>query len=180
MQKPQYDYSFRILLLGKRGVGKSSLIYRFTKGIFSDNFILTFDNEIKILNIENKTIIVRLHDIHSGGERFKIMSENVFKNMQGFILTYDITERDSFNQIEKWFEEIELKASSDSRKILVGSKCDKNLERKVSKEEGKNLADKFNMNFFEISAKTGYNVNEAIENLIKDIFESNKQNNLKK
>ena len=173
MEEKKYDYRFKIQLLGESGVGKSSLIQRFIEGNFQENLFLFTDFRIKFLNIENKIIKSQFWE-YSSGERFRIIPPSYYRTTHGFIVIYDISNKYSFNQIRKWLEQIELYSPPEARKILIGNKNDKNSEREISEEEGKNLANEFNMNFFETSAKTGYNVNEAFEFLVWDIFENYK------
>ena len=120
-----------------------------------------------------KTLIYKQH--FSEHFYYTDVPTNYFKGTDGIIITYDISNKESFEIIKKMIEDIEIKTSPNVLKILVGNKCDKNSKREVSKEEGKQLADEFNMNFFETSAKDDINVKEAFENLIKEII-NNKKN----
>ncbi len=100
---------------------------------------------------------------------------NYYKGTHGIVTTHDITDKQKFINLRKWIDEIISEAPIDTRIILVGNKCDLSNERKVTEEEGKKLADEFGLLFFETSAKTGYNVNFAIETLIADIIKHYKK-----
>ena len=95
----------------------------------------------------------------------------------GIIIIYDITNLESFKIINIINEEINHNGPKNIKKILLGTKCDLEDERQVSEEEGKKLADKLGINFFEVSAKTGKNVNEDFNSLIKDIIINNQKQN---
>ena len=174
MNKQEYKYSFKIIVLGERDVGKTSLTERFTENIFHSEYksSLGFDFRSKSLNIENISIITKI--MAPDPQYYYLLVSFMSRKCNGIILTYDISNRDSFIHLQNIFEIVELNTTSDVRKILIGNKYDKS-EREVTEDEGKKLADEFNINFFETSAKTGYNVNEAFECLIRDILKNGKR-----
>ena len=96
----------------------------------------------------------------AGQERFRTITKTYYKGAHGIILTYDVTDENSFKNIKNWIKQIEQNAQTNVCKVLVGNKCDK-PDRKVSEEEGRKLANDFGMNFFETSAKSNQNVNET-------------------
>ena len=177
MEEKNYDYLFKILVIGDYKVGKTSLITRFSQDIFSEDNFLTFaiDFKTKIIEIDNKLIKVALWDPCSGSERFLQPLNSHYRGSHGIVINYDITDKQKFINLRKWIDEILKKAPLETRMILIGNKCDLSNERKVTEEEGKKLADEFGMLFFETSAKTGYNVNFAIETLIADIIKHYKK-----
>ena len=170
-------YLFKILVIGDYEVGKTSLITRFSQDIFSeDNFLtIAIDFKTKIIEIDNKLIKVALWDPCSGSERFLLPLNSHYRGSHGIVINYDITDKQKFINLRKWIDEILKKAPLETRMILIGNKCDLSNERKVTEEEGKKLADEFGLLFFETSAKTGYNVNFAIETLIADIIKHYKK-----
>ena len=172
MEEKNYDYLFKILVIGDYKVGKTSLITRFSQDIFSeDNFLtIAIDFKTKIIEIDNKLILVALWDPCSGSERFLQPLNSHYRGSHGIVINYDITDKQKFINLRKWIDEILKKAPLETRMILIGNKCDLSNEREVTEEEGKKLADEFGMLFFETSAKTGYNVNFAFETLIEDII----------
>ena len=92
-----------------------------------------------------------------------------YKGAHGVIVTYDITDRDSFAKIQEWMHEIDKHAESNITRILVGNKKDMESERAVAYSEGKELADHFNIRFLETSAKESVNVEEAFTVMAREI-----------
>ena len=172
-----FDYSEKIILLGQSAVGKTNLIIRFTENKFYAEFISTagFDYKSKIISLNNskKNLKLFLYDT-AGQERYEALCKSLYKKVDGIILVYDITSRESFDYIPKWVKEIKQYNENFSI-MLIGNKIDDEENRIISFEEGKKFADDNNMVFFETSAKNGDNVNKAfiyygnklIENLIE-------------
>ena len=108
----------------------------------------------------------------AGQERFRTITKTYYKGAHGIILTYDVTDQNSFKNIRNWIKQIEANAQSNVCKVLVGNKCDK-TDRVVTEEEGKKLADDFQMMFFETSAKSNKNVTEVFNFLTQEILKNN-------
>ena len=176
MTSHKYDYLFKILIIGESGVGKTCLLLRFTEDSFTTTFLTTIgiDFKIKIINLENKLIKLQIWDT-AGQERFRTITKTYYKGAHGIILTYDVTDQDSFKNIRNWIKQIEANAQGNVKRVLVGNKCDK-PDRVVTEEEGKKLADDYSMSFFETSAKTNKNVTEVFYHLTKEILKANEGN----
>ena len=176
MEEREHDFKFSILIFGNSGVGKTSLNIRYAQNTFTDKYYNTLGLQFqtKTINIEDKLIAVGVWDFE-GVERFRRHPALSSETNDYFIIVYDISNRNSFESIIEWINSIELYSKSESKIVLVGNKSDLISERQVSEDEGKILADEFDANFFETSAKTGYNVEETFDFIIKDMFEIKKQ-----
>ena len=164
--------------LGNSNVGKTNIINNFLGLQFTDKNITTIGIDFKIKNVileNNSKLKVKIWDT-AGQERFRSMAFNFLKNIQGILLIYDITDESSFNSIDNWINNLENKLDMKNVPIiLVGNKNDKEDERKISYEKGLKYAQKYNFKFFEMSAKTGENVNEAFLTLIHLYYDKNKE-----
>ncbi len=167
---PDYDYLFKILLIGNSGVGKSSLLLRFADDTFTDNFMPTIgvDFKIRTLEVDGKTIKLQIWDT-AGQERFKTITSSYYKGAHGIIVVYDVTDKESYKNIDTWMNEVEKHASDNVSRILVGNKNDLTDARQVTTDEGKELSDNYNIRFMETSAKESANVEEAFTLMTKEI-----------
>jgi len=165
-----YDYLFKLLLIGNSAVGKSSLLLRFSDNVFSDAFLPTIgvDFKIRTFDLQGKTAKLQIWDT-AGQERFKTITKAYYKGAHGIILVYDITDEQSFKDLETWLGEVEKHASSTVVRLLVGNKCDLDSERKVSYDKGKTLAEQLGVKFIETSAKNAVNVEETFFTLAQQI-----------
>ena len=143
-------------------VGKTSILLRYAHDSFSTRFITTIGIDFKIKNIELDGLRIKLQIWDTAGqERFRTITTAYFRGAQGILLVYDIANRGSFNNIRNWVEQVQQHASVHVKKILVCSKCEINEEGVVPVDEGKQLAEEFGMQFFEMSAKNDIGVVEA-------------------
>jgi len=108
----EYDYLFKLLLIGNSSVGKSCILLRFSDNIFNDNFLPTIgvDFKIRTFDLQSKTIKMQIWDT-AGQERFKTITSSYYRGAHGVILVYDITDRQSFKDLENWLLETEKHAS---------------------------------------------------------------------
>ena len=178
MAEDEYDYIFKVLLIGNSDVGKSSLILRYVDQIWNDVFVPTIgvDFKVKSLEVDKKLVKMQIWDT-AGQERFRNVISSYFKGAHGILLIYDITAKDSFKELENWLGEVERNANSQVLKILIGNKCDLEDRREISKDEGEAFAMRNGMQFMETSAKLNTNVNEAFEALAKIMVESSNKRN---
>ena len=155
----KHKYLFPICLLGEAGVGKTSLLTRFCDNSFKERYNNTIGVDFRVITLKYKNIISKIHIWDTAGqERFRSLALNYINNSQGFIFVYDITNRESFNNIENWVNLALEKNNKNICNFLVGNKTDKEAERKVSVKEGEILAKEKNFFFLETSAKTDDNV----------------------
>jgi len=154
-----YDYFFKILLVGDSGVGKSSLLLRFTDDCFADQKNTQgHDFKIKTVFIDGSRIKLQIWDT-AGQERFRMISNGFYRAAHGIIIVYDVTDQVSFNNVKQWLQEIERYAYEKVDKLIVGNKCD--LKKSVSTNTAKAFAAGLHLDFLETSALTSKNVEEA-------------------
>ena len=169
-----YGILIKLVILGDTAVGKSNFLYRFVDGEFNPVHVATvgFDFKSRIYQMPNskKRVKFQIWDT-AGQEKYMSINKNLFQRVQGIILMYDISNLNSFKNLVKWMDGIK-ENSKDVPVILIGNKCDLEGERQVQTEEGENFASKYDIKFFEGSAKTGVNVDKSFE-AIGDIILNN-------
>jgi len=167
---PIYDLSFKLIVIGDSGVGKSSLTNKAVKDVFSNSFLPTVGFEFFSFMVKINDKILKLHIWDTcGQELYRSLVANFYKNCSLAILVYAIDDKESFKNLSLWLKDLKLNSNPDAKMILIGNKCDLEEERKVSKEEGENLAKKYGISFYETSAKTGANVQEAFTESLKNL-----------
>ena len=168
-----------ILLLGNSMVGKTSFILKYVDDKFQESYVNTvgIDFKVKNITINKKNYKVIFYDT-TGQEKYKSISLNVIKDAHGIILMYDITDEESFKSIPDWIQSIRDNKGNSFPLILLGNKIDKQEERKIKKEEGKEFADNNGIEFFETSNQEGINIQEAAMAIINKIIEKRKIDNI--
>jgi len=167
----EYDYLFKLLLIGDSGVGKSCLLLRFADRKYTDSYISTIgvDFKIRTIELEGKTIKLQIWDT-AGQERFRTITSSYYRGAHGIIIVYDVTDHESFTNVKTWLAEIHRYASDNVNKLLVGNKSDLTNKKVVDFEVAKDFADKMdNMPFLETSAKAATNVEQAFLTMAKEI-----------
>ncbi|XP_034206452.1 ras-related protein RABC2a-like isoform X2 [Prunus dulcis] len=168
-----YDYSFKILLAGDSGVGKSSLLLSFISNFVQDlSPTIGVDFKIKQLLVGGKRLKLTIWDT-AGQERFGTVISSYYRGAHGIILVYDVTRRETFTNLSNiWAKEVETYSTNpECIKILVGNKVDRENERAVSREEGMALAQEHKCLFLECSAKTRENVQQCFRDLTLKMLE---------
>nr|XP_025974500.1 ras-related protein Rab-13 [Dromaius novaehollandiae] len=127
------------------------------------------DFKIRTVEIEGKKIKLQIWDT-AGQERFKTITTAYYRGAMGIILVYDITDEKSFENIQNWMKSIKENASAGVERLLIGNKCDMESKRKVQREDAEKLAKEYGIRFFETSAKSSVNVEEAFSTLARDIL----------
>ena len=176
-------FEVHLITLGDSAVGKTSLIGRYINNNFSNNYISTFgaDSQFKKTRLQNgQEIKVRITDT-AGQERYHAIAANYIKKANGILLVYDITNKDSFENVNKWAQEIRENSEDSIPIVLIGNKLDLEEERRINKEQGEEFAKKYcdgGIKFYETSCKTGENVCEAINDLAEQIYKKFFENDL--
>ena len=161
----------KLLMIGDSGVGKSCLVQRFSRNEFPSDHIATIgiDYEVKTLVVDDRKVKLQLWDT-AGMERFRTITYAYYRGAHGVMLVYDTTDEQSFFNVRTWMNNIDLHSQSDVCRVLVGNKIDIKEERRVSTERGEELANDYDVPFFETSARTNHNVQDALMQLVRDVI----------
>ena len=156
---PTYDYSFKIIVIGNSGVGKSSLSIQASRHTFADNYFATVGVEFFTMNIKIGEKVVKLQIWDTcGQEIYRSLISNFYRNSSLAVIVFSITDHASFDSIDQWLKELKSNSSPDIKIFLIGNKVDLENQRAVSTEQGKNLQNDYNLDLFvESSAKDGKN-----------------------
>ena len=168
----QYDFIFKLVLIGDSGVGKTNILSRYLTNQFSASTQPTVGVEFgsKIIKKGEKLIKLQIWDT-AGQERYKSITSAYYKGAKGAFVVYDISRKSTFDNVDKWINELKNNGSEDVFILLVGNKSDLNDQREISEEEVKKKAEVYNIAFCETSALKGNNIEFAFESLIDKITE---------
>ncbi|MFX0043630.1 MAG: GTP-binding protein [Candidatus Hodarchaeota archaeon] len=164
---------FKVVVAGAKNVGKTSLIRRYATGKFNKSTLSTIgvDFETKKVIVDNTEILLNIWDF-AGEERFRVLFPSYVSGASGALMLYDVTNEDSLNDLYDWINVISSVPNAPKTKILIEAKID--LERKVKREEGMKVFEKFKFqgDLISTSSKTGDNVEEAFEMLGREIIKN--------
>jgi GTPase KRas protein len=165
---------YKLVVVGGGGVGKSALTIQFIQSHFVDEYDPTIEDSYrKQVAIDDEVALLDILDT-AGQEEYSAMREQYMRTGEGFLLVYSVTERESFNELSTFYQQIlRVKDTDDVPILLVGNKSDLTEERAVSFEEGQKLARQFQCEFLETSAKQGINVDQAFHDLVRKIRAKN-------
>ena len=175
-----YDEKCQLLIIGDSTVGKTSILTRYTNGTFNANYLATvgLDNFTKDEIINDKNIRIKIWDT-AGQERYKSLTKGFFRNAQGIMVVYDVTNQETFESLQYWIQSIKTNIESEVDHIpivIIGNKIDSN-EREVKPEEAEKYFKELNYPYFETSAKTGENIDNTIRTLVKQVLDKNNSKN---
>ena len=157
---PSFDLSFKIIIVGDQGVGKSCLAIKASRNYFEDFYSPTVGFEFVSFNVRVQEKIIKLQIWDTcGQEVYRSLISSFFRSASLAIVVYSIDTEDSFNNIEKWLNDIKTQSNPDIKIFLIGNKADLEDKRRLTKEQGEQLCRDHKLAFFmETSAKTGFNV----------------------
>ena len=170
---PTYDLSFKIIVIGNSGVGKSSLSIQAARHTFAENYFATVAVEFFTMNIklQNKLIKLQISDT-CGQEIYRSLISNFYRNSSLAVIVYSITDSSSFDSIDNWVKELKANSSPDIKVFLIGNKIDLEDQRVVSTEQGKMLQNDYNLDLFvESSAREGHNTEYIFAQAAKVLYD---------
>jgi len=170
-EQSNYDYIFKIVLIGDLGVGKSNILSRFTRNQFNleSNSTIGVEFATRCINVDGKIVKGQIWDT-AGQGRYRAITSAYYRNAAGVLLVYDITKRATYTSVTHWLKEIRDHADSNIPITLVGNKSDLEHLRAVPTQEAKNLSTENGLSFIETSALDASNVDAALQNILTDLY----------
>lgn len=167
----EYDYLFKVVLIGDSGVGKSNILGRFTRNEFNLDSKSTIGVEFatRTVSVDEKTIKAQIWDT-AGQERYRAITSAYYRGAVGALLMYDISKQESYENVSRWLAELQEHADAQIVIMLVGNKCDLKHRRAVPTEEALRFAEEHKLLFIETSALDATNVEEAFKQLLTKIY----------
>jgi small GTP-binding protein len=164
--KPSVTSTFKIVVVGSSGVGKSAIVQRLVDNTFREETQSTVGVEFKpfIIRVDEQTVKLQIWDT-AGQERFKSVSKAYFRNAVGAVLVNDITSDASFDDLSNWLHDLQQLCHPSAYILLVGNKADLESDRKVGVQQAKDFAESHQLEYLETSALTGSNVTETFTRL---------------
>jgi small GTP-binding protein len=163
----------RLILIGSSSVGKTSLLRRFTEDVYNDDSpykaTLGIDFLRKVINCSGRPIELQIWDT-AGEERHRSITHNYYKDVHGCILVFDITNRESFEDLESWIEDLNSYGDTLERRLIIGNKSDLAHQRKIPTFDAAKYATQNGIDYSECSAKNGDEVERAFQKLIDNIL----------
>ena len=169
----QYDLSFKMIVIGDAGVGKSCLTTKASKGIFEETYSATIGFEFLVFNVKlnDKVIKLQIWDT-CGQELYRSLITNFYRNSSLAIVVYAVNSLESFEDLDMWFKELRIHSNPDIKIVLVGNKTDLVDERVVTTKQGEEFAKLNKVNkFIESSAKEGINTQSTFIDIARLLFE---------
>ncbi|XP_071825099.1 ras-related protein Rab-11B-like isoform X2 [Apostichopus japonicus] len=176
----EYDYLFKVVLIGESGVGKSNLLSRFTRNEFNLESKSTIGLEFatRSIQVDGKTVKAQLWDT-AGQERYRAITSAYYRGALGALLVYDIVKHLTYKHVARWLKELRDHADNNIIIMLVGNKNDLRHLRAVPTDEAKAFAEKNSLSFIETSALDSTNVEQAFVQILTEIYEVVSQKNIR-
>ncbi|KAJ8484231.1 hypothetical protein OPV22_016716 [Ensete ventricosum] len=167
----EYDYLFKVVLIGDSGVGKSNLLSRFTRNEFCLESKSTIGVEFatRTLQVEGRTIKAQIWDT-AGQERYRAITSAYYRGALGAILVYDVTKPTTFENVSRWLKELRDHADTNIVIMLIGNKTDLKQLRAVTSEDAQSYAEKEGLSYIETSALEATNVEQAFQLILAEIY----------
>ena len=177
MTQEDYDFLYKIVLIGESGVGKSNLLLRFTRNEFDAEKRSTIGVEFATRSIQhdNKVIRAQIWDT-AGQERYRAITNAYYRGAVGALVVYDITKENTFKSIERWLSELKDNADPKIVIMIIGNKADLSQTREIEESTAKEFCQNQKLFFFETSALDGTNVENAFKSLLIEIYKQNSSN----
>jgi len=165
-----YDFLFKVVVVGDSGVGKTGITNRYLKGNFQEDTKTTVGVEFgaKKVYIKDKCVKIQIWDT-AGQERYRSVTTAYYKGAKGALIVYDITNTQTFENVERWIKEVKDATDKEIKIILIGNKSDLEENRLVSVEEGRLMSEENNLSFFETSGKNNINVDKAFDDISVEV-----------
>ena len=175
-----YDYIYKIVLVGDSGVGKTNLLLRYLKNKFDQNSKATVGVEFgsKNITIDNSIVKAQVWDT-AGQERYRSITSAYYKGSHGALVVYDVTKIESFNNVDKWISDLRNNTDEKLVIMLIGNKIDLDKERTVKTEEGQEKSNENELAYIETSALDSRNVEKAFESIVTKIHKTYINDNIK-
>ena len=168
----EIELSIKIIIIGDSSVGKTSILLKYVEKLFPEEHISTIGVEYKEKIIKRDCFNIKLQIWDTAGqERFRSITKNIYKNTNGVLFVYDITNLESFKNVKHWIKDTE-NIDKEIRGVILGNKCDLEDKRAIFKNDLAEIGEKYNMAVLETSAKEGINVNECFDLLIDVLFKN--------
>lgn len=173
----EYDYLFKIVIVGKSGIGKSSIMSRFTEDTYTDSFITTIgvDFRLKTVKHSGKSVKLQLWDT-AGQERFRTITTSYYRGAHAIIIAFDLTDVD-YDEIISWINQIDHIRDDGVYKLLVGTKCD--IAKDYDSNALKEFADSYGMGFVATSSKLDIGINTVFETIVSSLLNKIEPKSLK-
>ena len=173
-----YDYIFKIVLIGDTCVGKSCILVRFSDDVFVENYVTTIgvDFRFKTMIVKNKIAKIQIWDT-AGQERYRSITTAYYRGAAAIIICCDSTNKESFYNINNWIDEISKYTDKDADKLVLMNKCDLIQERQIDKNEISKFEKENGLKIMEVSAKTGNGIDKAFEYIIERLIDKNEKKN---
>ena len=167
----EYDFLFKLIIVGDSNVGKTNIMSKYIHNKFNYTSKATIGVEFgtKIVTIDNKKIKAQIWDT-AGQERYKSITSAYYKGAKGALIVYDITNKFTFESVDKWVQDLNSYGDKNLTLLLVGNKSDLEDKRQIVKEDGEEKAKSFNLGFIETSACSGDNIDQAFDIMLKEVL----------